>query len=210
MCIFRIRPLQAPWCGTCGRPLDPPAPAGHCGRCLTAPPPFRRARSWAYYSSGGTERNPLARALWTLKYGRRADLGRRLGNMLVTQTCFRAGEHDLLIPVPLHRDRLRWRGFNHSYLLAAPLARRLSLPLAPTALCRKRATRPQVSLPETARLSNVRDAFSVPDHRRVAGRRVLLVDDVFTTGATVAACATALDRAGATAVDVLTLARAVP
>jgi ComF family protein len=130
--------------------------------------------------------------------------------MLVAQTCFRAGEHDLVVPVPLHRDRLRWRGFNHSCLLAAPLARRLSLPLAPTVVCRKRATQPQVSLPETRRLSNVRGAFGVPDHRRVAGRRILLVDDVYTTGATVAACATALDRAGAAVIDVLTLARAVP
>ncbi len=130
--------------------------------------------------------------------------------MLVTQTCFRPGEHDLVIPVPLHRDRLRWRGFNHAYFLAAPLARRLFLPLAATALCRKRATQPQVSLPERARLDNVRGAFGVPDYRRVAGRRILLVDDVYTTGATAAACAAALDRAGASVVDVLTLARAVP
>lgn len=211
LCMPRIRTVRPPWCPTCGQPFDrtQPEDSPWCNRCLATTRPFRRARSWAYYSTDAVERNPLTRALWALKYDRRADVGHRLGRLLAEHCAFRAGQHDLVVPVPLHRQRLRWRGFNHACLLAAPIARRLSTPLAPGIVRRARATPPQVSLPVPARWANVRGAFTVPGSRRVAGRRILLVDDVYTTGATVGACATALARAGATSIDVLTAARTV-
>jgi ComF family protein len=151
----------------------------------------------------------LARALWALKYRGRLDVGRRLARVLADHVPFEATEHDLVLPVPLHKARLRERGFNHACILAAAVARRFRKPLGLRALRRIRPTQSQVSLPEASRTSNVRGAFAVTDPAAIEGRRVVLVDDVYTTGATVAECAVVLRRAGAAAVDVLTLARAV-
>jgi ComF family protein len=132
-----------------------------------------------------------------------------LAGILAANVTFATGEYDLVIPVPLDSPRLRWRGFNHACLLAAPVATRLGASLALRPLRRIRVTRPQASLPEAARRSNVRGAFAVTRPLEVTGRRVLLVDDVYTTGATVGECAAALRGAGTACVDVLTLARTV-
>ena len=115
--------------------------------------------------------------------------------------------YDVIIPVPLHIDRLRWRGFNQAQLLLRPFAGTCAID--PYSLARIRPTRPQVGLPEAERRDNVAGAFRVVRPERVAGLRILLVDDVYTTGATVNECGGALRRAGAQAVDVLVLARAV-
>jgi ComF family protein len=137
------------------------------------------------------------------------DIGWRLGGVLGRVCPFAAGEHDIVVPVPLHAARLRRRGFNQAWMLAMPVARRLRVPIAGTILRRIRPTTSQVALPERARRQNVRDAFAAVPRRPLDGLRVLLVDDVFTTGATVAECARVLCAARAGAVDVLTLARAV-
>jgi ComF family protein len=113
------------------------------------------------------------------------------------------------MPVPLHVSRLRWRGFNQAQLLATPLARQAGVPLDALSLERIRHTRPQVELTEAERRRNVAHAFRVTRPGRVHRRRILLVDDVYTTGATVDECSRELKRAGAASVDVLVLARAV-
>jgi len=208
-CTTQLRVLSEPLCAVCGCPLGSQHSEPRCLRCNTEPPAFSRARSWAYYSTDTGEKNPLARAVWALKYSRRLDVGRRLARLLADNTPFEAAEHDLVVPVPLHNARLRRRGFNHACILAAAVARHIRAPLASEALRRIRATPSQVSLPEAARATNVRGAFAVADPFAIARRRIVLVDDVYTTGATVTECATALRTAGAAAVDVLTLARAV-
>ena len=116
---------------------------------------------------------------------------------------------DLIIPVPLHPKRLRWRGFNQSVLLARQVSREYAIPLDPFVVYRNKETPPQTQLTEDERRKNVRGAFSLNDQKSVKGKRILLIDDVYTSGATVNECSRALKRGGAKEVYVLTLARAV-
>ncbi len=141
------------------------------------------------------------------KYGLDQAAGRALAEYLGTDLRIDPGALDLIVPVPLHRRRLWWRGFNQAALLAEEISRRLAIPLDATAIVRKRATAPQTSRDHDARRRNVRRAFAVAKPARVAEHAVLLVDDVMTTGATVDECARVLLEAGARSVDVFTLAR---
>jgi len=118
-----------------------------------------------------------------------------------------ASDYDVVIPVPLHWRRLWWRGFNQAALLAGEVANRLKLPLDTTAISRRRYTTPQTARHHDERIKNVRRAFVVAHPERINKRRVLIVDDVMTTGATVDECARVLLAAGAKHVDVFTLAR---
>jgi len=140
------------------------------------------------------------------KYRRRATMARPLGDLALVWMD-RLPTVDLVMPVPLHPSRLREREFNQALLLANRIARRLDLPLSYEHLLRVRETRPQTELDRTERAANVRRAFAVRRPAFLEGRRVLLVDDVFTTGATVNECAKSLRRAGVASVWVLTLAR---
>lgn len=207
-CLSRIRPLGEPACRRCGLP-GPTSAEPACPLCIADPPAFTRVRSWAYYSTDSEEKNPMARALWALKYARRLDIGHRVARVFASQLPFRPGEHELVVPVPLDPARLRWRGFNHATILAVPVARHLGAALCPRALRRTRPTPPQVSLPQAERHANVRGAFAVGERRRIVDRQVLVVDDVYTTGATAGECAVVLRAAGALSVDVVTVARAV-
>jgi ComF family protein len=116
---------------------------------------------------------------------------------------------DLIMPVPLHSTRLRTREFNQSLLLADQVARHLTRPVSADNLIRKVATDPQTTLSRQARMRNLRKAFAVRESHEIIDRRILLIDDVFTTGTTVNECAKTLKRAGAASVTVLTLARTV-
>ena len=199
--------LDGPGCARCGLPFEiDPGPDTLCAACHAEPPAFDLARSVVRYDDASkkpvlalkrTDRLDLvpAFALWLARAGRE----------LLAQS-------DILVPVPLHRRRLWLRRFNQSALMAQSLARLAGKPADPLLLQRIRPTPSQGEMPSAkARRRNVRGAFRVAPGRRdaVKGKIVLVVDDVFTTGATVSACARALKRAGARKVLVLTLARVV-
>lgn len=122
---------------------------------------------------------------------------------------FAAASIDVIIPVPLHKKRLRWRGFNQSVVLAHEVARLWRIPVDAFALMRSRETPPQTQLHEDERRRNMRRAFSTNPRRSVEDKSILLIDDVYTSGATVDECSRALLRGGAREVSVLTLARTV-
>ena len=206
---WRALPIGlGPGCPVCGEPFPGLGGALPCDACRRGPPPYAFARAVAEYRDGMRE------AIHALKFGKRPLLATPLGRLLAE-----AGARALpvpppdwaegLVPVPLHPARLAERGFNQAELLATPCGARWRVPVLPRALIRARATLPQTDLDPTARRLNVRDAFRVPRAAGILGRRLLLVDDVHTTGATVAAAAQALREAGAAAVGVLALARVV-
>lgn len=149
----------------------------------------------------------MATAIGRFKYEQRPDLGTRLGRAMLTVATALRGSVDVVIPVPLHPKRLAERGYNQAALLARPIASSLEIPFAPRALRRRHDTPRQVVLDREARQSNVRTAFATRERVRVAGSRVLLVDDVRTTGATLDACTSILRSAGARHVFALVLAR---
>ena len=150
-------------------------------------------------------------AIHLLKYTKKTSLTKPLSE-LAKKTFFKiwdVGSIDMMISVPLHMKRLRQRGFNQAHLLTMSWARQEGIPLDGVTLCRSRWTEPQTNLSRTERRKNIKGAFSLRHPEKIKGQRILLVDDVFTTGATVNECARVLTRAGAESVDVLTLARAV-
>ncbi len=200
-CTSQAHRLGSPECTHCGAPgVDP------CGRCIAAPRPIRSARAWASYRNEAME-SPVAATIARFKYRGVSRLGRRVAAAMSSRVFDVA--IDLVIPVPLHARRLRARGYNQSAILARELAHRFDTPLVLTTVVRTRPTPSQVGLSTAARAANVTDAFSVRRPDLVRGRAVLVVDDVWTSGATARAMATALRRAGARSVDVLTFARVV-
>jgi ComF family protein len=205
-------------CAGCALPSPGATVDARCAACRRAPLPFVEAAAVLEYGEA------LAAAIIRMKHGGRRDLAARLARLLVVPLAellarggFDAG--DAVVPVPLHARRLRQRGFNQALELArgalARLARRRGRGLARlpalecTLLRRKRATRDLGRAGPAARLAEVAGAFAVAAPARVRGRRVLLVDDVMTTGATFTACTTALLAAGAREVRVIALARAL-
>lgn len=209
-CQGRIETPIPPLCSTCGVPFGTAGDTDHlCSGCLARRPRFGRARACAIYDAADTSEHPLKMALQRYKYNRDVSLARPLGELFANRAPLPAAAYDALMPVPLHVTRLRWRGFNQAQLLARPLAETAGVPLDAFSLLRVRPTRPQVELNEAERRHNVARAFVVSRPRQVEGRRILLVDDVYTTGATVQECSRALLHAGAESVDVLVLARAV-
>ena len=185
-------------CAHCALPLETPAPS--CGRCQRRAPPWHAA--WAPFRYAW----PLDRLEARFKFG--ADLA--AGRLLARMWCAAPAPAELpqaIVAVPLHRARLRSRGYNQALELAAPLAQALRLPLLRDALHRTRATDAQSELTAVARRRNVRGAF-VARFDGEAPRHLAILDDVFTTGATLAECVRTLQRAGVARVDVWALARA--
>jgi ComF family protein len=190
--------LAAPVCEACGYPLE----AG--GRCLNHHPDMRSLtglRSAAFFEG------PLQHALHRLKYSRDMILADTLAEVLAEAWLRLALPGEIVVPVPLSSERLRERGYNQAALLARGFAELIALPCRPGALRRVRHTRTQVGLSVNERQSNVQAAFRA-DAPAVRGRACVLIDDVCTTGATLAACAAALAQAGATQVWGFTLGRA--
>ena len=212
-------PLQTPdSCARCGDSLDAPASAARpvtaslCRPCRLAPPPFVRAVAYGLYQGR------MKAAIHALKYDRLHPAARGMGQMLAEAIAKLAGEAPsemLVVPVPLHRSRFALRGFNQARLLAENALGFLRkshpewrLTLASSTLMRLRATESQAGLSSRERRVNVRNAFSVSDPAAVTLKHILLIDDIFTTGATARAAALALTKAGAASVWVATLARA--
>ncbi len=192
--------ISAPFCACCGYPFEHPLPGRSlCGRCQAQRPVYRRARSLLVYDDASR------RLVLALKRGDRTELARPLGRLMANHAGDLVQAADLIVPVPLHGSRLFARRFNQSALLARTIAKAGARRWAATRLVRHRRTRSQGGLNHRQRQENVRRAFSL--RGPVAGCTILLVDDVFTTGATVEACSRALIAGGAKAVDVLTLAR---
>lgn len=205
-CWAGLRFIERPFCERLGTPfaidhgLSLISPAA-----LADPPVYARARAVARYDD--TARTLVQR----LKYADRLDTARALGAMMARAGAELARDCDVVVPVPLHRTRLWWRRYNQSMELARPVAEATGRPIDPTLLLRVKRTPPQVGLSRNRRGLNLQGAFRVPPDAtpRLKGRRVLLVDDVVTTGATANAASRALLRGGAAAVDVLAFARVV-
>jgi len=210
-CLARIEPLREPLCTVCGVPFGAELPDGNqwCLACTQSPPHFSRARAFTGYRSLDEEAQPVSSMIRRHKYGRDQTLRRALAECLGDRIPFAGEDYDVVIPVPLHPARLRWRGFNQAALLGDAVAGRLGRPIEVSTLVRVVPTPPQTSQDRRQRRLNVRAAFKVKRPQLVANRRVLLVDDVMTTGATADECARTLLRAGARRVDVFTLVRVV-
>jgi ComF family protein len=205
-CWARLRLIEKPYCARLGTPFPHDLGEGALSlEAISDPPPFDRCRAVATYDD-------IARNLvHGLKYRDRLDLASWMARWMTRAGGELVVEADVIVAVPLHRWRLWWRRYNQSSLLAAAIAAQVGKPFAPRGLQRVRATRQQVGLSQAERARNVRGAFRVPSSEQaaLAGRRVILVDDVYTTGATAAAATRALLRARAASVDVLVFARVV-
>jgi ComF family protein len=199
-CAAGLTPIDSPICTRCGLPFDSAGPDHLCGECLADPPPFARARAGFEY--GASARDAVLR----LKYGKVQWVGEALGRLL----CNIAGIStlpDILVPVPLHPKRLVKRGFNQAALLAAPSARLLGRPIRANVVQRVQETPPQAGQTRHERFANLRGAFICNNEPAVQGKRILLIDDVITTGATVREVSRTLTKAGAESVEVIAFAR---
>ena len=205
-CFKALRPITAPLCPVLGLPFAVSlGPDTLSAEALADPPPFGRARAAVIY--GEVASTIVSR----LKYGDRPELARFCARLMAGAGHELWADAPVLVPVPLHRARQRERRYNQSAELAQQIGRLTGLKVDPTLVQRVRRTRQQVGLSGDGRQRNVAGAFAVhPDALvRAGGRRVVLIDDVYTTGATVKAVTRSLHRAGIDAVDVVTFARVV-
>lgn len=208
-CRAEIVRLAPPWCAKCGQLLEPQVSipsrfatgtgAATCADCRAQPLQIDGLRAAAHFQG------PLREAIHRLKYNHCTALAPTLAGLLVDFLRAYPIPADVIVPVPLHPKRERSRGYNQAVLLAQELAVSQKLPMWYNVVERVRATTPQVKLDAAARRQNMRDAFTATT--QVAGVRVLLIDDVCTTGATMEACSIALMRRGAKSVWGLALAR---
>ena len=199
-CWLTLDWLGAGGCETCGLPLEA-TEADTCARCLAVPPPLERMRAAVAYGE-------VSRVIaLKLKYGRKIGLARTMARFMAP---LRAGGDDaIVVPVPLHRRRLWWRGFNQAGLVARHLGRAWQLEVDQHVLRRTRATPPLKGMNPGQRQRAVKGAFAIAAGRDLNGRTVVLVDDVMTSGSTAEACARALREAGARRVELVSWARVV-
>jgi ComF family protein len=203
-CFAGLTPISHPICTVCGLPFSTSKGQDHlCENCVRKRPWYDFVRAPFFYSG------PLMEAIQRFKYNSQTQLASSLGSLLSSfaREWVPNPEDFLAVPVPLHERRLRERGFNQSLLLAKVLASELGAQLDYLSLVRKRYTRAQTGLRKEERRKNVKDAFSVIYPELINGKKLLLIDDVFTTGHTLNECAKTLKRSGATVVVCLTLAR---
>ncbi|MCF8024084.1 MAG: ComF family protein [Desulfobacteraceae bacterium] len=214
-CIPGYTPVEPPYCTRCGEPFKSRSDKDHlCGDCITRKKHFSFARACAVYDG------PVLKMIQAYKYSGKTVLAKPLGTMLYLEFLrhFRPKSIDAALAVPLHEKRIHRRGYNQTILMIrhwpAIAEKNSGLPKAKitietNALVRSKNTAAQTGLDRRQRIKNMKNAFEVKSPERVAGKKLLLVDDVYTTGSTVEECARVLDKAGAAEVYVLTLARAV-
>lgn len=206
-CWGRLRLIERPYCERLGIPFGYDlGPGALSAEAIADPPPFDRARAAVVYDDVARE------VVQSLKYRDRTELAGLVGRMTARAARELLVDADVLVPVPLHPRRLWMRRFNQAALIAGVIGRESGVPVSLEALQRIRATRAQVGLSGRERADNVRGAFRVPPAAKpeIAGRKIVLVDDVLTTGATIEAATRALKRAGAARIDVATFARVAP
>jgi len=191
--------LKNPLCTICGFPI---ISGSICSQCKKKRPGYNRLRSWAVYAG------PVKKAIQRIKYKHDLSLGFELSKHVSRFVEDMQLDVDAVIPVPLGKKRRNDRGYNQVSLIAYPLSLRLGLNYIPKGLCRIRETETQVGLNIKERTENVKDAFDARYHH-VAGKKILLIDDVATTGATLSSCTDALKAGGASGVYAVTVARAL-
>lgn len=200
-CRANLIPVPEPMCEICGQPQPD---KGICSDCLNPRPPFRAMRSWVVFDG------PMRKVIHALKYGKNnGGLGYSLAPGLADFYQSLEWTVDMIVPIPLSAQRLQQRGYNQVDLVARPFADLLGVAYLPRALEKIRHTETQVGKTKTERKDNVRGAFR-GSPQLVAGKSVLILDDVATTGSTLQAASLALQEAGAARVFALTLARALP
>lgn len=202
-CREQLPPVISPFCTICGIPFAGTGDDHICSRCLSDPPYFETARAHLLYEGAARD------MIHSFKYQYKTHLRRPLAlltleglaNFITDQ------KPDVIVPVPLHRSRLRSRGFNQAVLLGTVFSAQLSIPMLVNGLARIRQTEPQIELSADQRKDNVKGAFAIARPADITGKRVLLLDDVMTTGSTVNECSKELKKAGADSILVITVAR---
>ncbi|HTV32606.1 MAG TPA: ComF family protein [Methylocella sp.] len=207
-CWSQVRFIERPFCERLGTPFA--TDLGQEGllspEAIAHPPVFSRARAVALFEEG-----PIRQLVHRLKYGDRMELAKPMGAWMARAGSELLTEADLIVPIPLHKSRLTWRRFNQAQALAQSISSRCGVPTDPLSLVREKPTPSQVGLSRPQRALNLQGAFRVRPERvaQIAGRAIVLIDDVMTSGATANAAARALLRAGSARVDVLVFARAL-
>ncbi len=204
-CLRNVRFISPPICPQCGVPFVSQSGEDHlCGQCLRRQWHFGSARALGLYEGA------IREAIHLLKYRGKSFLAKSLvGLVSMGYPFIDYDAYDLMLPVPLHPKRLRERGFNQALIVGRVIGRREGVPCPGFVLRKTRWSAPQIHLSPKEREKNVKGSFAVADPAKVRGKRILLIDDVMTTGSTVNECARELLKAGAEGVDVFTLARAV-
>ncbi len=198
-CWHDIVTIKPPWCKICGIPNT----EGRCDECATNPPRYGKLRSIAIYEA------VLQQAIHLFKFEKRTTLAAHLAQLIVEHIPNDCSitDYDYILPVPIHKKRLRERGFNQSTLLAKGIAKATGVSVETDTLIRQKNTSPQSSLDRNARQTNIIGAFELLREEVVRGKNILIFDDVFTTGATVREAVKVLWNADPTEIDILTLAR---
>ena len=205
-CLPKIRFISGSICPVCGIAFfNSPAENHICGNCLTARPHFARARAVASFET------VIMDTIHKFKYGRNVVIGDGLGSFMASFSFpdFDFVEYSLIIPVPLNIKKLRERRFNQSLLLARALGKKHRIPVNFSLLKRHKFTLTQTGFNRAEREKNIKGAFIITDKKKIAGKNIILVDDVYTTGATVNECSKMLKKCGAKDIAVLTLARVI-
>lgn len=206
-CWSKLHFIEKPYCEVLGTPFGLDFGLGMVSaEAIANPPSFTRARSATIHAN-------IARQLVSrLKYGDRTDLAPWMSDWMIRAGGELLAESDVIVPIPLHPGRYFARRYNQAAELGRSIAQKTKIPFSPEAILRKKATKNQVGLTRNQRLENVRSAFGVSPASEIliSGKTVLIIDDVFTTGATANAACSALLKAGAAKTNLLTFSQAVP